>query len=156
MLWPTNDEAPMKSALAPAAPEDRCDSPVAPIQLKPHSYPLWLVAVAFLVACAVVYSAILVPPYLGAYASMRLAESALEKGDRAAAETQFLNVLRAFPTSTSARIEIAIMLLADPVGARQQSGLDYLAGIKLDKYQWRRVSAVLPERFQDRFQTVKK
>jgi len=124
--------------------------------LAPHSYPLWLAAVAFLVACAVVYSAVLVPPYLGAYSSMRLAESALEKGDRAAAEAQLLDVLRAFPTSKSARIEIAIVLLADPAEARQQAGLDYLAGLKLDKYQWRRVSAVLPERFQDRFQTVKK
>jgi|ERR1700678_1734881 hypothetical protein len=146
----------MKLALATAAPEDHGDSPEAPVPSKPHSYPLWLVAAALLVACAVVYSATLVPPYLGAYASMRRAGAALEKGDRVAAEVQFLDVLRAFPSSTSARIEIAIMLLADPAEARQQSGLDYLAGIKLDKYQWRRVSAVLPERFQDRFQTVKK
>jgi hypothetical protein len=146
----------MNSALAPASPEDHCDSSAAAVPLKPHSYPLWLVAVAFLVAGAVVYSAVLVPPYLGAYASMRRAEAALEKGDRTAAETQYLDVLRAFPTSKSARIEIAVILLADPAETRQQRGLDYLAGIELDKYEWRRVSAVLPERFQDRFQIVKK
>jgi len=146
----------MNSALAPAAPEDHCDSAAALVPLKPHSYPLWLAAVAFLVACAVVYSAVLVPPYFGAYASMRRAEVALEKSDRAAAEAQYRDVLRAFPTSKSARMEMAIILLADPAEARQQRGLDYLAGIELDKYQWRRISAVLPARFQDRFQTVKK
>ncbi len=146
----------MNPALASTTPED-CDDPAAaPVPLKPHSYPLWLVAVAFLVAGAVAYSAIIVPPYLRAQNTLWRAEAALEKGDRAAAEVQLLDVLRTFPTSKAARIDIAVMLFADPDKAQQERGLGYLSGIALDKHEWRRVSAVLPERFKDLFQTVKK
>ncbi len=67
-----------------------------------------------------------------------------------------LEVLRAFPSSKSARIEIATLLLADPQEGQQLRGLDYLGGIELYKYEWQRVSAVLPERFRNRFETVKK
>jgi hypothetical protein len=142
--------------MAPAARDVDPSSGVAFIPLKPHRYPLWLVAVALVVTGALVYSAILVPPYLGAYLTMRHAEGALAKGDRGAAQALFLDVLQAFPSSKSAHIEIAILLLADPAEAQQQRGLDYLNGINLDKYEWRRVSAVLPERFRNRFETVKK
>jgi hypothetical protein len=97
-----------------------------------------------------------VPPYLRAQNAMWRAEAALEKGDRGAAEVQLLDVLRAFPTSKPARIDLAVMLLADPDKAQQERGLGYLSGIVLDKREWRRVSAVLPERFRDQFERVKK
>jgi hypothetical protein len=48
------------------------------------------------------------------------------------------------------------MLLADPEKAQQERGLGYLGGIVLGKHEWKRVSAVLPERFKDQFETVKK
>jgi hypothetical protein len=146
----------MSIVLASAAPEDRDDLTVAPVPLKPHSYPVWLVAGAFLVAGAVAYSAIIMPPYLRAQNAMWRAEAAIEKGDRGAAELQLLDVLSTFPTSKRARIDIAVMLLADPEKAHQERGLGYLGGIVLDKHEWKRVSAVLPERFKDQFETVKK
>ena len=73
----------MNPALSSAAPDDHCDAE-ATVPMKPHTYPIWLVAVAFLVASSVAYSAVLVPPYFGAYVSLRHAEAALEKGERPA------------------------------------------------------------------------
>jgi hypothetical protein len=130
--------------------------PIVRTPLKPHRHPAWLLAVSALVIGAVVYSATLIPPYLGALVAVRRAHEAIAAGDRTAAETQLLDVLRLVPSSKSARIDIAVLLLADPSEKRQRRGLDYLAGIKLDKYAWQRVSAVLPDKFRGVFTTVKR
>jgi len=125
--------------------------PVAPTQLKPHRYPAWLLAFAALVIGAVVYSATLIPPYLEAFVALRRAHADIAAKDRTAAEAQLLSVLQLVPSSKSARIDIAVLLLADPSEAQQRRGLNYLSGIKLDKYEWPRVSAVLPDKFRSAF-----
>jgi hypothetical protein len=129
--------------------------PVRPIPLKPHRYPLWLLAFTTLVIGAVAYSATLIPPYFEAFVSLRRAEAS-SATDHAAAEAELLDVLRLFPSSKSARIDLAALLLADPSETQQRRGLDYLAGIKLDKYEWQRISAVLPEKFRGAFSSVKR
>jgi hypothetical protein len=96
----------------------------------------------------------LVPPYLEAFVAVRRAHVALTAGNHAAAETYLLDALRWLPSSKAARIEIAVLLLADPSEAQQRRGLDYLAGIKLGKYEWPRVSAVLPDKFRNAFTTT--
>jgi hypothetical protein len=142
----------MDAAISPPTTDDSA----VLVPLKPHSYPIWLVGVAALVVAAAAYSATLAPPYLSAQFSMWRGEAALNKGDRAAAEAHYLEVLQAFPASKPARIEIAIALLGDSAEAQQQRGLAYLEGVELDKYEWRRVGAVLPARFRDQFHTVTK
>jgi len=139
-----------------SAEQDSVASSVAPAPLKPHRYPAWLVAFTALILGVVVYSATLIPPYLNAFVALRRAEAAVAAGDRATAEARLLDVLRVFPSSKAARIEMAVLLLADPSEARQRRGLDYLGGITLGRYEWQRVSAVLPENFRGAFSPVKK
>jgi hypothetical protein len=131
-------------------------SPVGPIPLKPHRYPAWLLAFTALVIGAFVYSATLITPYVKAFVALRRAEAAISARDRTVAEARLLDVLRLFPSSKSARVGIAVLLVADPSETQQRRGLDYLDGIKLNKYEWQRVSAVLPEKFRDAFISVER
>lgn len=130
--------------------------PVRPAPLKAHRYPVWLLAFAVLVAATVVYSAALVPPYLEAFVSLRRAEAAIGAQNRSAAEERLLDVLRLFPSSKFARLDIAVLLLGDPSEAQQRRGLDYLKGVTLDKHEWQKVSAVLPEKFRGFFSSTKR
>ena len=139
-----------------SAEQNSAASPVAPAPLVPHRYPVWLVAFTALILGAVVYSATLIPPYLDAFVALRRAEAASAAGNRAASESRLLDVLRVFPSSKAARIDVAVLLLADPSDAQQRRGLAYLDGITLGKYQWKRVSDVLPEKFRGAFSPVKK
>jgi hypothetical protein len=139
-----------------AAEQDLVATPTGPAPLKPHHYPAWLVAFTALIFGAVVYSATLIAPYLDAFVALRRAEAAVAAGDRTAAEARLRDVLRLFPSSKAARIDMAVMLLADPSEAQQRRGLDYLAGITLGKSEWQRVSAVLPEKFRGAFTVTKK
>jgi hypothetical protein len=88
--------------------------------------------------------------------ALHRAKAAIAAGDRAVSEARLLDVLRVFPSSEAARMEMAVMLLADPAEARQRRGLAYLDGIALDKYAWERVSAVLPTKFRSAFSPVQK
>ncbi|HMA74766.1 MAG TPA: hypothetical protein VKP67_25230 [Xanthobacteraceae bacterium] len=128
----------------------------APVPLRPHRYPAWLVFFTALLLGAILYSATLIPPYLDAFVALHRAKAAVAAGDRAASEARLLDVLHAFPSSKPARIEIAVLLLANPAEAQQRRGLGYLEGIKLGKYEWQRVSAVLPEKFRNAFSPVTK
>jgi hypothetical protein len=119
--------------------------------LQPHRYPAWLLAFAALVIAAVVYSATLTPRYLVAALALHRANVAVAAHDRATAEVRFLDALRLVPSSKAARIDIAVLLLSDPSEAQQRRGLDYLTGIKLGKYEWQRVSAVLPDKLRSAF-----
>ena len=139
-----------------SAEEGVAASAAVPLPLKPHRYPVWLVAFTALVLGAVVYSATLIGPYLEAFVALYRAKAAVAAGDRVVAEAQLLDVLRLFPSSKSARIEIAVLLLADPWEPQQRRGLDYLNGIMLGKYEWQRVSAVLPDKFRGAFGSVKR
>ncbi len=126
----------------------------APVPLVRHSYPLWLSAFALAVLGALAYSLAVAQPYLGAYVSLRRAEAAYDRGDRATAEAQYGDVLREFPASERARIGIAIAMLSDRSASRQEAGLSYLAGIKLGKDDYARILKVLPPRFSGSFRSV--
>ena len=112
--------------------------------LTPHRYPAVLVAFTVLILGAVAYSATLIPSYVQALVALHRAKMAIAAGDRAASEAGLLDVLRVFPSSEAARIEMAVLLLADPTEARQRRGLAYLDGLALDKYAWERITSVLP------------
>jgi hypothetical protein len=129
---------------------------MGPTPLKPHLYPIWILGFTALVIGAVVYSATLTPPYLEALVALRHGHEAIRAKDRAAAESHYLDVLQLIPSSKAARLELAILLLAEPSEARQRRGLDYLTGIQLDKHDWQRVSAVLPDKFRGAFTTTSK
>jgi hypothetical protein len=131
------------------------DAPDTDVPLKPHRYPAWLIGSVALIICAVIYSAILIPPYLGAFKALRHGEAAAAAGARAEAEASLGDALRLVPSSKAARIEIAVLLFADPSPARQDRALEYLEGVELDRYQWSRISAVLPERFRTVFTTIR-
>jgi hypothetical protein len=126
---------------------------IGPTPLKAHRYPAWLLGFSALVVAAVVYSATLIPPYLEAVAALTHGHRAVGAKDRTAADAYYLDVLRLVPSSKAA-LELAILLLAEPSEARQRRGLDYLAGIKLDKHDWQKVSAVLPDKFRGAFTTT--
>jgi hypothetical protein len=128
-------------------------SPIGLTPLKPHRYPIWLLGFTALVVAAVVYSTTLITPYIEAMAALTHGHRAVGAKDRTAAEAYYLDVLRLVPSSKAARLELAILLLAEPSEARQRRGLDYLAGIKLDKHDWQRVGAVLPDKFRGAFTT---
>ena len=128
-----------------------------PARLEPlprHRYPAWLVVAGAAIIAATIYSAILVPSYLNAFRAIRSAEAAQARGDRALAESKLLEALRIAPTSKSARIELATLLLGDPAADVQQRGLSYLVGLKLDRGEWQRIEAVMPSEYRDLFQTV--
>jgi hypothetical protein len=128
----------MTSAQGVAPPPPR----IRPTSLKPHRYPAWHLAFTVLVIAAVTHSATLIPPYLEAFIGLCRAQAAVTAGNPTAAEAHLLEVLRLVPSSKFARIDIAVLLLADSSGAQQLRVLDYLTGIKLDKYELQRVSAV--------------
>jgi hypothetical protein len=129
---------------------------IGPTPLKAHRYPAWLLGFASLVVAAVVYSATLIPPYFNAAVALTHGHWAVGAKDRTAAEAYYLDVLQLVPSSKAARLELAILLLAEPSEARQRRGLYYLTGIKLDKHDWEKVSAVLPDKFRGAFTTTSK
>jgi hypothetical protein len=124
--------------------------------IQAHRYPVWLVAFAIATLGAVFYSLIIIPPFLDAFVLMQRASSARKAGDPVIAEAQLVKVLQIFPTSKAARLDLAVMLLADPSDVQQLRGLDYLKGVTLDKYDWKRVSAVMPAKYLNLFSSTKK
>jgi hypothetical protein len=111
-----------------AANETDCEVSTRP-PIQPYRYPLWLIAFSVATITAFFYSLVLIPPFLGGYIHLQRASSARGAGDPEAAETQLLQVLQIFPTSKAARIDLAVMLLADPSEDEQTRGLDYLKGM---------------------------
>src|SRR5215468_8880236 len=81
--------------------------PHARVPLRPHRYPAWLVASGIAIVAATVYSLVLLPSYLHAFCSVRRAEAAQARGDRALAERSFLEALHFVPSSKEARIGLA-------------------------------------------------
>jgi hypothetical protein len=135
---------------------EQCVVGTGPTPLMAHRYPAWLLGFTALVFAAVAYSATLIPPYLEAAVALTHGHRAVGAKDRTAAEAYYLDVLRLLPSSKAARLELAILLLAEPSEAQQRRGLDYLTGIKLDKHDWEKVSAVLPDKFRGAFTTTSK
>src|SRR5262249_14730303 len=125
------------------------------VPLRPHRYPAWLVASGIAIVAATVYSLVLLPSYLHAFCSVRRAEAAQARGDRALAGCSFLEALHFVPSSKEARIGLAILLFQDPAEAAERRGLAYLDGVSVDNDEWNRIAAAVPKELRDDLQVMR-
>jgi hypothetical protein len=108
------------------------------------------------VILAALYSLTLLPSLYGAARLLHKAERATSEIDTRLAENLLLDVLRSAPSSARARIDLAILYFRTSSETDQRKALDLLSGLKINEDNWRRISAVLPDKYRSLFQSEKK
>lgn len=123
--------------------------------LKPHSYPLWVKLFGASIVIATLYSLFLVPTYIVAAKNLNAARSAYGSQDYDKALQLYREVLETIPSSSAARIGAAETIFVN--GKDDDAlGLTLLKGVKLGKYEWERISKVMPTEYQWLFEKTKK
>jgi hypothetical protein len=107
------------------------------------------------VILAALYSLTLLPSLYGAARLLHKAERATSEIDTRLAENLLLDVLRSAPSSARARIDLAILYFRTSSETDQRKALDLLSGLKINEDNWRRISAVLPDKYRSLFQSEK-
>lgn len=124
--------------------------------LKPHSYPLWVKLFGIIIVIATFYSLFLVPTYIVASKNLNAAGKAYASQDYNEALKLYIKVLDTVPSSKTARIGAAETIFSNDKKDDDEFGLILLEEVKLDKYEWKRISKVIPTKYQGLFGKVKK
>lgn len=119
-----------------------------PARVPPHTYPLWVVLVAGLIALAALYSFLRVPTLVAAGRNLRAGESAVARHDY---PTAVSDLDRAHQESPSSR-KVTIYLATADFGVNQpQAGLALLQGLKLTSSEWSTLTQTMPASIQAEF-----
>lgn len=130
-------------------------SPPPPAPVPPFRYPAWLLAAGLVVLAATAYSASLLPLYLRANSLQADAQAAGARGATAEAIRLYSQLLEAVPGARKARIELAILLFRSGTIEDQRAAMGQLTDLSLDRQEWERLRAVMPEHFQALFTRVR-
>lgn len=122
--------------------------------LNPHEYPILIKIFGAVVSVMVLASLFSAPPYLIAGRQIYGARRAYQKGDVSGALTLYQDVLKKYPKAFAARVGAAEALFAQHDDAAAKQAFDLLRHSKLDKYQWRDLKEVMPEKYQQSFEQV--
>ena len=124
----------------------------SPVLVARHRYPIWLVVFTVLVVYLIINSLILVPPYWDAARELHRGEQQMKLGDRGGAEATFSKILQRFPTSKSTRMNMAVLLFSSPSEVDNQKAVGILDDVRLQKDDWKRLSAVMPAKYRSQLQ----
>jgi hypothetical protein len=119
-----------------------------PAEVPPHTYPVWVLLVAALVALAALYSFIRVPSLVEAGHNLRSGEAAVARADYTTAVAE---LERAHAESPSSR-KVTIYLATAEFGVNQpQVALQLLSGLRLTQSEWATLTRTMPPSIQAQF-----
>jgi hypothetical protein len=119
-----------------------------PAEVPPHTYPVWVLLVAALVALAALSSFIRVPTLVEAGRNLRSGEAAVARADYTTAVAE---LERAHAESPSSR-KVTIYLATAEFGVNQpQVALQLLSGMRLTQSEWATLTQTMPPSIQAQF-----
>lgn len=122
---------------------------VEPNQVPPHTYPVWVVLVAVLIALAALYSFVRVPTLVAAGRDLRSGEAAVARHDY---PTAVADLERAHEESPSSR-KVTIYLATAEFGVNQpQVALALIQGMRVTSREWSKLTQTMPASIQAQFQ----
>lgn len=124
--------------------------------LNPHQYPILIKLFGAVVCVVVLVSLISAPPYLIAGRQVYQAERAYNKGDFSSGFATYQDVLKKYPNAFAAKVGVAEGLFAQNNEESSKRAFEMLRYSKLDKYQWKVLKKVMPEKYQRAFEPVGK
>lgn len=119
--------------------------------LGAFNYPWWVILLGLAVVGAFGYSLLSLPSNIVLARELHEAKQLDEAGNYAAAEKDYAAVLAGMPRSRAAQIGMAHALFADGDAANDPQALALIGDMKLDKDDWRTLSAVMPEAYREQF-----
>ncbi len=128
-------------------------SNLAPAQLLPHNYPLWVNLLSFLIIGLFLYSITHVPKLMKMASLADAARISYANGNYAVAKRNYLLILNEFPESRLANLGLIEAIFADKNFGDFRVSMRHLAtiGRQLSKNQWKRVITIMPREFQKLF-----
>lgn len=124
--------------------------------LQPHKYPVLIKIIGALVIGLFLYSLYLVPQYFTASKNLKKGENFLNQRNYTEAIISLEKVVEQVPSSKKAKILLAIAYFSNSDIEDDQNGIYHLQDITLYKSDWNKVSAVMPEEYQELFNTINK
>jgi len=122
--------------------------------LSPHEYPIWIKGFGAVVAVFVLTSLISVPQNIIAGRQLCSARKMFERGDFKQAADSYKDVVSRVPGSSEAHLGATEAYFSIHTQETDQKALDLLRDIKLDKYDVKRLSEVMPEKYWDYFKAI--
>ncbi len=121
--------------------------------LSAKSYPIWIIGFGLLVLLAFGYSSLSLPNHVSQARTLARADRLDQAGNYVQAEREYRTLLAGDPGSEAGRLGMAHAIFADSDQKNDVIGLALLQGMRLDKYDWRKLQGVMPEEYQKLFVT---
>ena len=122
--------------------------------LLPHKYPILIKIIGIVVIGLFLYSLYLVPQYFTASKNLKNGENFLNQQNYRQAIISLEKVVEKVPSSKEAKILLAIAYFSNSDTEDDQNGIYHLQDITLYESDWNKVSAVMPEEYQELFNTI--
>jgi len=122
--------------------------------LQPHKYPVFIKIIGAVVIGLFLYSLYLVPLYFTASKNLKKGENFLNQRNYTKAIISLEKVVEQVPSSKEAKILLAIAYFSNSDTEDDQNGIYHLQDITLYESDWNKVSAVMPEEYQELFNTI--
>lgn len=122
--------------------------------LQPHKYPILIKIIGIVVIGLFLYSLYLVPQYFTASKNLKKGENFLNQQNYTQAIISLEKVVEKVPSSKEAKILLAIAYFSNSDTEDDQNGIYHLQDITLYESDWNKVSAVMPEEYQELFNTI--
>jgi hypothetical protein len=115
------------------------------------SYPIWIIGFGLLVLLAFGYSSLSLPRHVSQAWTLARADRLDQAGDYVQAEREYRTLLVGDSGSEAGRLGMAHAIFADSDSKNDPAGLALLQGMRLDKYDWRRLQPVMPLEYEKLF-----
>jgi len=119
--------------------------------LSAKSYPIWIIGFGLIVLLAFGYSSLSLPRHVSQARTLARADRLDQAGDYVRAESEYRTLLVGDPGSEAGRLGMAHAIFADSDSKNDAIGLALLQGMRLDKYDWRKLQGVMPGEYQKLF-----
>lgn len=125
--------------------------------LKPHKYPILIVIAALGILGLFLYSLFFViPQYRQAYQQLTIGKEAYVKQDWSQATEALWKVVALVPSSENGKVELAKALFANGIEGDDLDALVLLEDISLNPTEWRELQRVMPDSYEQLFNTKTK
>lgn len=124
-----------------------------PKPLEPFKYPKWVLAILLGICICFIYSVPIIPKLYRATSSLYKGDILRKNGNFDEAANYYIQTLKTFPDSTTARINYAMCVFSNKTSEDDEYGLAALEGVSLNSERWQMISSVMPEDFKQYFKT---
>ena len=122
--------------------------------LPPHKYGLWLKLFTVFILFTVIFSLMFLPKYYKASKKLIAAKIAYENRQLQQAIDLYLDILKTYPSSKTARIGISEAMFLKK--ENKEEAFLFLQGLDLDNKTFNRIKKVMPKEYEKHFYKVKK